>query len=149
MQDRGFEMACWVTLNDSANFSCIWHESSASNASNSEFSKHVLWRWVQNRQCPADININVRRVSYLDARASYCQLSRIFEAFTFRHFGNSEYAKWLTIIIVSIMKNSINYIQPFCFFWIIKTTECESHENSRQLAIRCTRIQVRRTSDAR
>ena len=34
-----FEMTCWVTPNDSANYSCIWHESSASNASNSESAK--------------------------------------------------------------------------------------------------------------
>ena len=27
---RRFEMACWVTLNNSANSSCVWHESSES-----------------------------------------------------------------------------------------------------------------------
>ena len=36
---RCFEMTCWVTPNSSANSSCAWHESSASNASNSESSK--------------------------------------------------------------------------------------------------------------
>ena len=36
---RHFEMACWVTPNDFANSSCVWHESLASIASNSESSK--------------------------------------------------------------------------------------------------------------
>ena len=36
---RRFEMACWVTPNDSTNSSCVLHESSASNASNLESSK--------------------------------------------------------------------------------------------------------------
>ena len=36
---RRFEMACWVTPNDSTNSSCVLHGSSASNASNSESSK--------------------------------------------------------------------------------------------------------------
>ena len=36
---RRLEIACWVSPNDSANSSCVWHESSASNASNSESSK--------------------------------------------------------------------------------------------------------------
>ena len=36
---RRFEMAYWVTPNDSANSSYVWHKSSTSNASNSESSK--------------------------------------------------------------------------------------------------------------
>ena len=36
---RRFEMACWVTPNDSDNYSCVWNKSAASNASNSEASK--------------------------------------------------------------------------------------------------------------
>ena len=36
---RHFEIAYWVTPNDSANFSYLWHESSTSNASNSESTK--------------------------------------------------------------------------------------------------------------
>ena len=36
---RRFEMACWVTHNDSTNSSCVWHESSTNNASNAKYSK--------------------------------------------------------------------------------------------------------------
>ena len=36
---RRFKMASWVTYNDSDNSSCVWHESSVSNASNSGSSK--------------------------------------------------------------------------------------------------------------
>ena len=36
---RHFEMARWVTPNDSANSSCVWYESSVNNAFNSESSK--------------------------------------------------------------------------------------------------------------
>ena len=40
---RPFELICWVTLNASANSSCVWHESSTSNASNSKSSNFFFY----------------------------------------------------------------------------------------------------------
>ena len=40
---RRFEIACWVIPNDSANSSSVSHESSASNTSNSESSKKLMF----------------------------------------------------------------------------------------------------------
>ena len=59
---RRFEMASWVTSNDSDNSSCVWHESSASSTSNSKSSKMFSFR----PQCRSSTSKSALLKRYVD-----------------------------------------------------------------------------------